>query len=212
MRRWVGLGLFAVAMLSVGLACSEGEQEIQSTSPALTPSASGHATETPRGSATPAGGPSVPATSTATQPSLVSPSAVPSVAPTSAPTAVPTPIPTAPPTPQARTIDVTLDDFFISPDNYVIHTGEDVTFKIKNDGATLHNMHIASNVVTQLGPHDAKYASALCTGADDPCSEPHSIVAGGSGSLTFGALSKVGLLEFRCDFHPATMVAVIMLE
>lgn len=107
---------------------------------------------------------------------------------------------------------MTLDDFFISPDNYVIHPGEEVMFKINNDGATLHNMHIASNVATQLGPDDATYTSALCTGADDPCSEPHSIVAGGSGSLTFSAPSKVGLLEFRCDFHPATMVAVIMLE
>jgi plastocyanin/heme-degrading monooxygenase HmoA len=77
-----------------------------------------------------------------------------------------------------------------------------VTLTLPNEGAALHNMHIATG---------GSFASAFCTaGGTDPCSDPARIAGGADGSITFDL--PVGQYTYRCDFHTADMEGQIVIQ
>jgi len=123
----------------------------------------------------------------------VSPSATPRG--TGSPGASPSPV--GPP-------QLTMQDNSFDPDEITVPGGRPVTFDITNDGAAIHNMHIA-------GP-DGDYTEDFCDGFADPCSEPNRVRGGATATLTWEVPDSPGEVDFRCDFHPQQMTGTITIE
>jgi len=123
-----------------------------------------------------------------------------------------TDVPTEAPDGDAAALDVDIVGFTFSPRNLTVTAGETVTFDLTNSDGVTHNMHIASNVAGEGEDVTGDYAMLRCDGSEDPCSDPASIAGGGSAALEWTAPSDVGSVQFRCDFHPSTMIGVITIE
>ena len=101
--------------------------------------------------------------------------------------------------PLAAAFDVSLNDTFFEPNEFTAGAGQLVTFDIINDGALIHNMHIA-------GP-DGEYGTA-----DDIVSTPDLVSPGETAVLEWTAPEEPGIINFRCDFHPGVMVGTITVQ
>jgi plastocyanin len=83
-----------------------------------------------------------------------------------------------------------------------VPAGEEVVLNLTNEGAAIHNMHVAAG---------DDYASGICQpGGDDPCSDPARFSGGDTGSITFTL--DAGEYDFRCDFHPVDMTGTLVAE
>jgi plastocyanin len=98
------------------------------------------------------------------------------------------------------------DFTLIMEDNVFVFNGEenptievganvDVTLPLVNDGAALHNVHVAVS---------GGFDQAFCeVGGEAPCSDPARIPGGNEGTLTFNL--PPGTYDYRCDFHVQDM-------
>lgn len=97
------------------------------------------------------------------------------------------------------TFDISLGDNFFEPNEFTVQPGQRVTFNITNDGAAIHNMHIA-------GP-DGEYDTD-----DDALSEPHDVGPGETATLEWTAPEEPGDIVFRCDFHALEQTGTITVQ
>jgi plastocyanin len=102
------------------------------------------------------------------------------------------------------TIPIAMQDNSFDPDEITVPAGTSVTFNLTNEGAAIHNMHIA-------GP-DGEYAEDFCEGGGDPCSDPIRVSGGDAATLTWDVPPEPGEVDFRCDFHPQQMTGTITIE
>jgi plastocyanin len=99
-------------------------------------------------------------------------------------------------TPGPDGLEIVMGDNFFEPTDVTVLAGEEATFALTNEGATIHNMHIASV--------DGEYADAVCeSGGEEPCSDPDAIPGGSTGTLTWDVPADAAgaQVPFRCDFH-----------
>ena len=103
-------------------------------------------------------------------------------------------------TPVIGSTDVVLGDNFFEPADMTVQAGDSLTLNLTNQGAAIHNMHIA-------GADGAYAVSGICeTGGEDPCSDPASMRGGETATLVWDVPDSPGSqVPFRCDFHPADM-------
>ena len=101
-------------------------------------------------------------------------------------------------------LTVVLHDNRFEPNELTVQAGTTATIQIRNDGKTPHNMHIAGQ--------GGDYTEDFCTGSGDPCSNPNSVRAGQTATLTFQAPGSGGEVNFRCDFHPQEMTGKIKVQ
>jgi plastocyanin len=101
-------------------------------------------------------------------------------------------------------IEMVMQDNSFDPEDLTVKAGGPVTFNLTNEGSATHNMHIA-------GP-DGDYSEDFCRGGGDPCSDPNSVGAGDSATLTWEVPASPGEVDFRCDFHPQDMTGTITVE
>src|SRR4029450_8527562 len=99
---------------------------------------------------------------------------------------------------------VTVHDNRFDPDAITVQAGSTATIQITNDGKSPHNMHIAGS--------GGDYTEDFCTGSGDPCSDPNTVRAGQSATLTWQVPSSSGEVDFRCDFHPQEMTGKITVQ
>jgi len=99
---------------------------------------------------------------------------------------------------------VVLHDNRFDPNELTVQAGATATIQITNDGKSPHNMHIA-------GP-GGDFTEDFCAGSADPCSNPNTVRAGQTATLTFQAPSSAGEVNFRCDFHPQEMTGKIKVQ
>ena len=101
-------------------------------------------------------------------------------------------------------LTVVLHDNRFDPNEITVQAGATGTIQIKNDGKSPHNMHIAGA--------GGDYTEDFCQGTGDPCSDPNTVRAGQTATLTFQAPSSSGEVNFRCDFHPQEMTGKIKVQ
>lgn len=109
--------------------------------------------------------------------------------------------------PVGETVIMMGDNFFVFEGErnpaITISAGQEVTFDVVNEGAAIHNVHVAGA--------DGAYAEAFCTvGGPAPCSDPNLMSGGQTGTITMNL--EAGSYPFRCDFHPQEMVGTIVAE
>ena len=129
----------------------------------------------------------------------------------SPPAASPSPAATTPaatpggsPTPGGP-IAVAMRDNFFDPKEITVPAGSEVTFDLTNDGAAIHNMHIAGEGGT--------FSDTFCkAGGKEPCSDPDIVPAGQKASLEWETPATAGKIDFRCDFHPVEMTGTITVQ
>ena len=95
--------------------------------------------------------------------------------------------------------NVSMGDNFYEPNVFRVKAGQEVTFRLENEGAAVHNMLIAGA--------DNKFNTE-----DDALSEPREIRSGGTGSLEWTATDKAGEIKVRCEFHPTDSTGTIKVE
>jgi plastocyanin len=107
--------------------------------------------------------------------------------------------------PSDGVINVVMGDNFFDPREITVTAGSAVTFALVNQGAAIHNMHIADA--------EGNYASGLCdASAGDACSAPNAVRSGQTATLEWQVPDSPGQYPFRCDFHPIDMVGVITVQ
>ena len=89
-----------------------------------------------------------------------------------------------------QTIEVTMKDNVFEPKAFTVSAGQAVTFKIKNAGPSMHNMHILGDDV------DPKGAMTQPTEA-------------GKDSELKVKFTKKGTVKFQCDLHVPDMAGTI---
>jgi plastocyanin len=99
---------------------------------------------------------------------------------------------------------VVMHDNRFDPNDITVPAGTTVTVQIRNDGKTPHNLHVAGQ--------GGDYTEDFCTGTGDPCSDPNTVRAGQTATLTYQAPSSAGEINFRCDFHPQEMTGKIKVQ
>lgn len=104
--------------------------------------------------------------------------------------------------------EIVMGDNFFEPTDLTVAAGETVAFELVNQGAIIHNMHIAGL--------DGEYAvSGVCDeSGPEPCSDPDTIPANGTGQLVWDVPAEAAGLQlpFRCDFHPVEMTGTITVQ
>ena len=114
--------------------------------------------------------------------------------------------PTAPPvsetpTDPGATVIVMTDNAF-EQTTLTISGGAETVIDLRNDGAAIHNVHVA-------GP-DGFGGDGVCRAGAPGCSAPPSIRAGQSGTITLNL--PPGTYAYRCDFHIAEMTGVLTVQ
>lgn len=97
------------------------------------------------------------------------------------------------------TFDVSMGDNFFQPKEFTVRPGQTVTFNLTNNGAAIHNMHIA-------GP-DGQYDTG-----DDAVSDPEMLNPGETAVLTWTAPNEPAAIDFRCDVHPLEQTGTIAVQ
>ncbi len=98
----------------------------------------------------------------------------------------------------AVSVSVAMGDNFFDPKAFAFAAGADVTFRLTNNGAAIHNMRLA-------GP-DGVYDTG-----DDAVSDPDLFRPGGKGTLSY-RFETAGKISYRCDFHPVDMTGTIQIS
>ncbi len=89
-------------------------------------------------------------------------------------------------------------DNLIVPNNLKVAAGEEITMKVNNTGAAIHNVRIAGL--------DGEYNTD-----DDFVTDPVAVAAGAEGEFTF-SMDTPGVYSFQCDFHIPNMWGAITVE
>ena len=100
--------------------------------------------------------------------------------------------------PEGGIVDIVVTDALFQQNSVAIPLGEAVLIRVTNSDLVLHNLRIAGL--------DGAYETE-----DDAVTDPASLAGGDAGELTF-APPVVGGYAFRCDFHPASMGGIIVVE
>lgn len=100
--------------------------------------------------------------------------------------------------PAGGVIETEMGDNFFVQNNLRVALGESVTIRATNGGQAPHNLRIAGV--------DGEWDTD-----DDLVTDPDTIRSGASGELVFTP-EVAGTYTFRCDFHPAEMGGVIVVE
>ena len=100
--------------------------------------------------------------------------------------------------PVSGVIDIVASGNLFQQNNVAIPLGEAVVIRLTNSDLVLHNLRIAGL--------DGEYGTE-----DDAVTDPASLAGGDAGELTF-APPVVGEYAFRCEFRPATMGGIIVVE
>jgi plastocyanin len=85
-----------------------------------------------------------------------------------------------------------------------IASGADVVIQVNNNGAALHNLHIATTGAFEDGD------TAICKKGAPGCSDPANIRGGQSGTNTVNLAP--GTYAYRCDFHIAEMQGTLTVQ
>jgi plastocyanin len=107
--------------------------------------------------------------------------------------------PAGTPIADGSTIAMSMRDNLFDPRDLLVAAGAAVTFDITNDGAAVHNMHIA-------GP-GGDYG-----GEGSVVSDPETVNGGDTATLSWTAPAEPGEVDFQCDFHPGQMAGVITVQ
>ena len=92
--------------------------------------------------------------------------------------------------------DIAMADNTFDPTEFTVTGGVIAEFSILNSGAAIHNVRIAGA--------DNEYANE-----DDAVSDPTLVNGGEAATLQWFAPAAGGTFDFRCDFHPLSMVGKI---
>jgi hypothetical protein len=57
-----------------------------------------------------------------------------------------------------------------------------------------------------------EYTESFCDGTGDPCTDPSELDGFSSGVLEWVVPNQAGQVQFRCDFHPTSMIGVITIQ
>jgi len=95
--------------------------------------------------------------------------------------------------PKAQTVDVAMKDNLFEPKTFDVSVGQTITFNLKNNGLSLHNMHIISDDVE---PKNATVAP---------------FEAGKTAELVV-KFPKKGTYKFQCDLHTPDMAGTITVK
>ena len=110
-------------------------------------------------------------------------------------------------TPVLGSADITMGDDFFDSNDITVAAGDTLTFNLTNEGAAVHNMHIAQP--------DGNYSDdGVCEldGAD-PCSDPNAVTSGQTAVLEWEVPDVPGtVISFRCDFHPDVMTGTLTIQ
>ena len=98
-----------------------------------------------------------------------------------------------------ETFDVSMKDNVFEPAQFAASGGAIAVFNITNGGIAIHNMRIAGA--------DGEYNTE-----DDAVSDPALVNGGERAVAQWVAKDTGGAFDFRCDFHPETMVGTITVE
>jgi plastocyanin len=107
--------------------------------------------------------------------------------------------PAGTPIPDGATIAMSMQDNFFEPADLLVEAGAGVTFDISNDGAAIHNMHIAG-------------AGGGFGGEGNVVSDPENVGGGDTATLEWTAPEEAGQIDFQCDFHPGQMSGTITVQ
>jgi plastocyanin len=119
--------------------------------------------------------------------------------PSGSPTATGGPTGTTP----AGGLEITMTDNKFDPTELTAPADEETVVNLKNEGAAIHNVHIADA--------SGNYPANFCTaGGPTPCSDPTRIAGGQSGTITFTL--SAGEYPFRCDYHPTEMKGTLTVQ
>jgi plastocyanin len=101
--------------------------------------------------------------------------------------------------------DVVMGDNFFDSDDITVAAGDTMTFNLTNEGAAVHNMHIAQA--------DGSYSDDICdVDGADPCSDPDVVASGQTAVLVWEVDDEPGTFSFRCDFHPTDMTGTLTIQ
>jgi len=101
---------------------------------------------------------------------------------------------------EVEQFDILLGDSnTFEPTEFAVTGGVIVQFNVANGGAAIHNMRTAG-------------ADNVYNNEDDAVSDPSLINGGETAVLLWAAPVAGGTFDFRCDFHPTTMVGTITVE
>lgn len=97
-------------------------------------------------------------------------------------------------------LEIIMTDNKFAPTDLTVAADTDVSIPLKNNGAAIHNVHVATA--------DGTYPVAFCTvGGETPCSDPARMNGGTTGVLNLNL--PAGEYPFRCDYHPIEMTGTI---
>jgi plastocyanin len=117
----------------------------------------------------------------------------------------PPPVTASPAPSPAATVSIVARDNVFEPSEITVPAGEFVEFTLVNEGAAIHNMHIAS-------PTNGRFSEGVCEGLADPCLDPFLVEPGETASLVWETPEDPLELAFRCDLHPAEMTGKLIIE
>ena len=100
--------------------------------------------------------------------------------------------------PANEVVDIVAAGVSFQQNNVAVSLGEAVVIRVTNSDLVAHNLRIAGL--------DGEYETE-----DDAVTEPDTLGGGDAGELTF-APPVAGAYTFRCDFHPASMGGIIVVE
>ena len=100
--------------------------------------------------------------------------------------------------PSAGVVDIVIAEVIFQQNNVQIPLGEPILIRATNSDLVAHNLRIAGL--------DGQFMTE-----DDAVTDPDTIAAGNSGELTF-APPVAGAYTFQCDFHPAMMGGLIVVQ
>jgi plastocyanin len=100
-------------------------------------------------------------------------------------------------------LEITMTDNHFDKSELTAAANTDVTIQLTNNGAAIHNLHIASASGT--------FSAAFCTtNGPEPCSDPNRLAGGSTGTLTFNL--PAGTYPYRCDFHTQEMKGTLTVQ
>jgi plastocyanin len=97
---------------------------------------------------------------------------------------------------EREAFEVTMTDNTFDPSEFTATGGTIAEFNITNSGTAIHNMRIAG-------------ADKAYNTQDDGVSDPSLVNSNEDATMEWVTPSLGGAFDFRCDFHPETMVGTI---
>jgi len=113
--------------------------------------------------------------------------------------------PSGSPEPGAGGLVLSMKDNFFEFDGeqnpaITVTAGEETVFEAPNEGAAIHNVHVAI----------ADDFDTCSPDGNDPCTDPDTVRGGQDSTLTITL--EAGEYKFQCDFHPTEMTGTFIAE